>query len=208
MSREYALSWQAALVLPFAAGFFGATLSFVVSSANEGEKPVTAAIAAAPVGTDTGAATSTLDEPAYLIIPAIGVNAVVQSIGLSKTGNGDIGIPSNFTDAAWYNRGPMPGSPGIAIIDGHLDGRYIQEAVFYHLGDLTAGESIYVKDRSGVLRRFVVIGNERLPYDADTRMLFVNSGMPRLVLITCAGDWLPDKHEYTDRILVSATLAS
>lgn len=197
MSRERGLSWQAALLLPLAAGFFGALLSFAVSSANAGDTASTAAIGPSPAPA----------EPTLLFIPSIGVNASVQSVGLSKTGSGDIGIPSNFTDVAWYDRGPIPGSPGIAIIDGHLDGRTVPEAVFYHLGDLSAGESIYVRDTLGVLRQFTVTRSERLAYDADTSTLFESAGTPQLVLITCAGDWIADRHEYTDRIVVFATLA-
>ncbi len=220
------LSWQLALLLPFAAGFIGAFISISVSSN-------AAALARAAKGSDvpapTSNATSTTpasvtsshlapvsvpkrgratNEPSRLIIPSIGVDAVVQSVGLSKTGSGDIGIPSNFTDVAWYNKGPVPGEPGIAIIDGHLDGRTVPEAVFYHLADLPIGESIYVKDRAGVQQRFVVTGRQVLPNEADTSGLFARTDIPQLVLITCAGDWLPEKHEYTDRVIVFATLAN
>jgi sortase (surface protein transpeptidase) len=217
MNKERSLSWQAALFLPFAAGFFGALVSITVSSnahaLSSGSSStevlaVTTTVASKPtvsVQTDDAAA---VNNPARLIIPSLNINAAVQSVGLARTGTGAIGTPDNATDVAWYNRGPIPGSPGIAIIDGHLDTRTVPEAVFYHLGDLAVGESIYVQDHAGVQQRFVVTSRQQLPYDADTSALFKNTGTPQLVLITCAGDWLPDKDEYTDRIVVFATLAN
>jgi sortase A len=206
------LSWQAALLLPFAAGFLGAFISISVSSnasalASAGKSTLVAttttktAVAAIPV-VRHGIA---VNEPARLIIPSIGVNASVQSVGLSKTGSGAIGTPSNFTDVAWYNRSPVPGDSGIAIIDGHLDGRTVPEAVFYHLADLTEGQNIYVQDRAGVQQRFIVTGRQVLPNDADTSSIFARTDTPQLVLITCTGDWIPEKHEYSDRVVVFAT---
>ncbi|MDB5237298.1 MAG: Peptidase [Parcubacteria group bacterium] len=216
MSKEHGLPWQAALLLPFAAGFIGASVSIALSSGAKaiessggsgGTTATSTVVSAAAIVPSRPAAPAT-DQPTRLIIPAIGVNAAVQSVGLSKTGNGAIGIPSNFTDVAWYNRGPAPGEPGIAIIDGHLDGRTVPEAVFYHLGDLAKGDSIYVRDRLGVEQRFVVTSRQQLAYDADPSMLFAQSATSQIALITCAGDWNADKHEYTDRIVVFATLAN
>ena len=45
-----------------------------------------------------------------------------------------MGVPTNFTDVGWYRYGPAPGTPGNAVIDGHLDGKSVPEAVFYNLG--------------------------------------------------------------------------
>jgi sortase (surface protein transpeptidase) len=219
MNAARSLPWQAALALPLAAGFFGASLSILASggahamagSTSAGMQAATAAAAPeqapAPYAPTVNDRTAT-NEPARLIIPSFGLSAAVQSVGLSQTGNGAIGTPDNATDVAWYDRGPIPGSPGIAIIDGHLDTRTVPEAVFYHLGDLSAGQSVYVIDRAGVQQRFVVTSRQQLAYDADPSMLFAPSNTAQLALITCAGDWMPDKHEYTDRIVVLATLAN
>lgn len=209
MSTERSLSWQVALLLPLAAGFLGMSLSIAVRSAHAGEEVATTTAAVpTPLRNVSGTATAiTVSEPMRLIIPSIGLNALVESTGLSKTGSGDIGIPSNFVDVAWYKQSPRPGDPGIAIIDGHLDGRYVPQAVFYNLNELSKGESIYVKDRQGILRQFIVTKSETLPSNADTSALFASSGTPQLVLITCAGDWIPDSHQYTDRVVVFATLA-
>lgn len=218
MNRERTLPWQTALLLPFIAGFIGTTVSIAISSnahalTNGSSTSEGANIAA----TTRSAATPTVSvqtidatdahNPARLSIPSIGINAAVQSVGLAGTGTGAIGTPNNATSVAWYNRGPVPGSSGIAIIDGHLDTHIVPEAVFYHLGDLKEGDSVYVTDQAGVQQRFVVTSRQQLPYNADTSMLFAPSDTPQLALITCAGDWLPDQHQYTDRVVVFATLA-
>lgn len=212
MNEGRSLSWQAAFALPLAAGFIGTLLSVSLSSgmramASNDAGPAIATTTPVAVAHSSTSATAA-NQPARLIIPAIGVRATVQSVGLSKTGNGTIGIPSNFTDAAWYNGSPIPGDPGTAIIDGHLDGRYVQKGVFYDLGKLTLGDSIYVEDRAGVRQRFIVTGRQQLASNADTSMLFANTSVRQLALITCAGDWLADKHQYSDRIVVFATLAN
>src|SRR4051812_23415107 len=56
--------------------------------------------------------------PFRLRIPAINVDAKIQSVGLGKSGN--MAVPSNYTDAAWYRDGPAPGQLGSAVIDGHV----------------------------------------------------------------------------------------
>jgi hypothetical protein len=43
----------------------------------------------------------------YIKIPLLGINAPVESVGLTKKGAVD--IPQKFTNAAWYNLGTYPG---------------------------------------------------------------------------------------------------
>ena len=190
------LSWQAAVLLPFLAGFIGMTASLALRGN----------VQAAPtqkVHDGAGATVLTPAEPSRLIIPEIGINASVQSVGLAWQGNGDMGIPTNFTDVAWYNRGPVPGAKGTAVIDGHLDGRNVPRAVFYRLDELKPGDPVYVKERNGKVVQFVVTGSKRYAYNADTAPIFTTSGQGSyLNLITCAGDWLPSEKSYNERVVV------
>ncbi len=147
--------------------------------------------------------------PARLIIPAIGVNATVQSTGLSWKGNGTMGIPTNFTDVAWYNQGPKPGMPGIAVINGHVDGKDVEEAVFYNLGTLKLGDAVEVVDKKGNTARFRVVGSKVYDYDSPTADIFIGDGSQSLInLITCSGDWDKEKKLYRQRIVVTAELAT
>jgi hypothetical protein len=147
--------------------------------------------------------------PARLVIPAIGVDAAVQSVGLFWNGNGEMSIPTNFTDVAWYNGGPRPGMPGSAVIDGHLDGHDVKEAVFYRLGDLKPGDLVKVIDGKGNIFTFSVIRLADYDYNASTNDIFSgDTSKARLNLITCAGDWLPSQKLYNQRVVVFTELVS
>ena len=132
----------------------------------------------------------------------------LESVGLFWNGDGDMGIPSNFTDVAWYNGGPRPGAPGNAVIDGHLDGRNVREAVFYKLGDLVPGDLVDVVDQNGTTWQFQVVRLATYPYDtSSTADIFSSSGTGEdLNLITCAGDWLKSQNSYNQRIVVFTRL--
>lgn len=148
-------------------------------------------------------------KPARLIIPAIGVDAQVQSVGLAWQGNGDMGVPTNFTDVGWYNGGPLPGEPGSAVIDGHLDGRNVREAVFYNLDKLKIGDLVEVVDTNGQTLRFRVVGTKVYDYDAPTADIFSgDTSKARLNLITCAGSWDASAKLYNKRIVVFTELVS
>ena len=144
-----------------------------------------------------------VDRPVKLTIPSIEVDANVQSVGL--TPDGAIGIPTNFTDVAWYNDGPKPGELGNAIIDGHLDNAIDSDAVFSKLGDLKKGDSIYVTDDTGQKIYFRV--TSAATYDTDNfpnEKIFGQTGnTAQLTLITCAGDWNPSTKSYNQILVVT-----
>ena len=204
------VSLRLALALPVAAGFVGMSVSLAL-----GSHAVTAndAIGSIPVATETAVvAVATTPyvaptEPVRLVIPTINVNATIQRVGLSWRNNGDMGVPTNFTDVGWYNNGPFPGALGNAVIDGHLDGKYVPEAVFFRLGDLQLGDIVEVIDSSGVLRKFKVTSSELYEFNASTEDIFAgNTATAQLRLITCAGDWDDSSHSYNKRIVVTAAL--
>ncbi len=201
-------SWKKAVLLSLSVGLLAAGLSlFLQTRAIPVQALEEAALSAmpAPVGSGTSFAPPSL--PARLIIPAISVNAVVQSVGLSWKGDGTMGIPSNFTDVAWYNQGPRPGMPGIAVINGHLDGKDVPQAVFYNLDKLKTGDLVEIADNKGNILQFRVIGSKTYDYDAPTDDIFFgDSAKIRLNLITCTGDWNREHKVYEKRIVVTAEL--
>jgi LPXTG-site transpeptidase (sortase) family protein len=116
-------------------------------------------------------------------------------------------IPTNFTDVAWYNGGPRPGMPGSAVIDGHLDGQYVQRAVFYNLQNLKVGDAVKVVDASGTTFTFQVVASKAYAYNASTTDIFSNdTSKARLNLITCTGDWIKSQKLYNQRIVVFTEL--
>lgn len=145
--------------------------------------------------------------PSTLTIAAIGVSATVEQVGVDQ--NGNMAIPADPHDVAWYEPGVAPGEAGNAVIDGHLDWYGIPQGPFYRLNQLKAGDEIDVKALDGTTFVFKVSGPATVvPADATPPGLFSRGGSPTLTLITCGGDWDPARQEYTERRLVNATLAA
>jgi sortase (surface protein transpeptidase) len=147
------------------------------------------------------------EAPARLIIPALGINANVQQVGVNATGA--MGVPSNFTDVAWYRDGTTPGQLGSAVIDGHVDNGLGLDGVFKHLADIKIGDDVYVQTKAGTKLHFVVSDIESYPYhDVPTDKIFNPTDAQRLNLITCEGAWVSGGRTYDHRLVVYTTLVS
>lgn len=142
--------------------------------------------------------------PVELSVPAIGIDAAVQDVGMATDGSMD--VPDNFTDVAWFSPGYEPGDFGHAVFDGHVS-NVDSAAVFFNVEDLETGASIYVTGDDGTTLRFEVTDLEFYPLD-NTPMdqIFGASDWPEVVLITCGGDWHPDVHLFDQRVVVYASL--
>jgi sortase (surface protein transpeptidase) len=141
--------------------------------------------------------------PDQLTIPRISVAAHIESVTVDKLGNMD--VPSRPTNVAWYSRGPAPGEPGDAVIDGHLDWT-TGPAVFWDLSRLLPGDEIDVNAQDGSLVRFTVTDLQEVAYNAHPAGLFDQTGPSRLSLITCAGAWDAGTRNYSQRLIVNADL--
>ncbi|MEO8970430.1 MAG: class F sortase [Ktedonobacteraceae bacterium] len=151
--------------------------------------------------------TNTIADPVQLVIPSIGVNATVETVGILN--NGDLATPtrSPWTDVGWFVSGTQPGEQGSAVIDGHLDRPGGYPAVFWNLRYMHTGERIMVISASGKTLNFSVTRVAfYAPQAAPIQAIFGNSGGTYLNLITCAGDWIPSEHQTTLRLVVYTTL--
>jgi len=145
--------------------------------------------------------------PVRLRIPALGVNALVQHVGITESGA--MATPKGFQDAGWYKYGVTPGGSGSAVIAGHVDNGLGLAGVFSRLHELREGDEIFVVRADGSDVRFLVSGKRSYPHDAaPTDIIFNPAGSPRLNLITCEGTWLSDTRTYDQRLVVFTTLAS
>ncbi len=142
--------------------------------------------------------------PVRLLIPSIRLDAKVEARGLDAKRNLD--TATDPFDVAWYDKGPVPGQPGNAIINGHVDW-WTGDAVFTHLGRVRPGDTVSVVRADGVIVKFRISLLQLV--NAGTRIpaLFAASQKSTLTLITCAGVWNPLALTNTQRLLVSATLA-
>lgn len=147
--------------------------------------------------------------PKTIIIPSVEVRARVENVGVTESGNMD--VPEDYDDVGWFRHGARPGSPGSAVIAGHLDTGRGQPALFYNLSGIKIGDEVFIEDDTGEVLRFVVSGYRLVDYenppDDLLREIFSTEGeKSRLILITCDGDWVPEEKTYTSRFIVFADL--
>ncbi|MDR0360077.1 MAG: class F sortase [bacterium] len=192
----------------------GVVLALALSACGQSQAPKSAPRSSAPSPSSSAAPSASasapaspgsVQTPARLSIPQAKVQAPVEQVGVDAQGN--MGVPSAPTNVAWYDRGPAPGQPGDAILNGHVDWT-TGPAVFANLRALQPGDEITVATQSGQQVRFKVTGSKA--YDANTRPpadLFATSGPPRISLITCTGPWDVGRKQYQQRLVVSAQAA-
>ena len=139
--------------------------------------------------------------PMTITIPSIGVKAGIVGIGLRADGAMQVPDPDQV---GWYKRGPRPGSPGPAVLIGHVDSR-TGRAVFYRLRQLRPGDEILVGQRDGSTTKFIVGRLERHPKTAlPTKRIWPTTSKPLLRLITCAGSFDRATGHYRDNLIVYA----
>lgn len=149
--------------------------------------------------------TSPLHHPTQLVIPSLGIDAEVQEVGITADGN--MGVPTNFTDVAWYKYGAAPGGAGSAVIAGHVDNGLGLSGVFKRLNELEEGDEISIERKDGTRLTFIVTGTRSYPYDdVPTDIVFNPSGSARLNLITCEGSWVKSEKTYDQRLVVFTKL--
>jgi len=144
-----------------------------------------------------------------LLIPEIGVNAPIESVGVLPGGNMETPTQKPWNDVGWYNVGPRPGERGSAVINGHLDRPGGNPAVFWHLRDLHNGDKVMVVDVNGKTLSFHVTRSMfYLPQDAPVQDIFGNTAGSFLNLTSCAGDWIPTEHQTALRLVIYTSLDS
>ncbi|MEN9327626.1 MAG: hypothetical protein RI947_434 [Candidatus Parcubacteria bacterium] len=143
--------------------------------------------------------------PTHISIPAIGVDAVVESVGLDEQGKMD--VPQKNENVAWYNLGYKPGEQGSAVMAGHFDTVTGAPAVFYNLSKLKKGDTITVTDLNGEKYTYTVSQTIIYPYNKlPLKQIFASNNSFTLNLITCEGTFNQTTRNYSDRTVVSADL--
>jgi hypothetical protein len=147
----------------------------------------------------TGAAVAQL--PTRLRIPAIGVDTALEELDLGP--DGALTAPTDFAQAGWYVRGPVPGDPGPAVLAGHVDSTH-GPAVFYHLRELKPGAQVLV-DRGGQWFTFTVVDVQRYPKGKfPTARVYGPTPGAELRLVTCGGVFDRRAHSYEDNVVAYA----
>ncbi len=143
----------------------------------------------------------------HLIIPTLGVNASIEPVGVLA--DGDLAVPTQkpWDGVGWYQYGPYPGAQGSAVIDGHLDRPGGAPAVFWKLRNLNIGDSIMVVNPGEKPLHFRVMNMKYYTANnAPLHTIFGNMTGTFLNLITCAGQWIPNQHQTTLRLVIYTAL--
>lgn len=167
-------------------------LAAVLMTAPAGARPTVAEPSAPAFTSESRAALGRLS------IPAIGVNAGIIAVGVTRTGH--LAIGGSVRDVYRWRSGVQPGQQGSAVLAGHTWSK--GPGVFDNLGRLRPGNLVVVGvNRFKVTRVRKVTGMSR----QAVAELFSDRGKPRLVLITC-GDRNNLTGVYRTRIIVNAKL--
>jgi hypothetical protein len=142
-------------------------------------------------------------KPVRLRIPVVGTSAVVEEKGVDASGN--LSVPDNIWDVAWFNVMPRPGEPGDAVMTGHVDW-YNSGAAFEGLPYIWVGAQIYVDRDDGSTLTFVVDSKNYYPYNSPPASIWTYSGPPQLTLITCDPNSSWTGSGYSQRLVVHANI--
>ena len=146
--------------------------------------------------------------PLQVRIGTISVDAPIVPVGLEE--DGAMEIPDRAAEIGWYDPdglGVRPGATGTAVFAGHVDSRSQGRGALYHLRDLQVGEIIEVDLDDGSVQRWLVTELNQYPKDVlPLTEVFTWAGPPRLVVITCGGEFDRTARSYTDNIVVYAEL--
>lgn len=142
--------------------------------------------------------------PVGLRIDTIDVDAPIAAFGVDRR-TGDMDVPDNVTDVAWYKFGPRPGENGSAVLAAHVDLASQGPGVFFDLNTLEPGDRVTVEYEGGeeVLFRVtarVVYEKAELPLD----VIFSREGPTVLTLITCGGGFNRQVLSYDSNVVVYA----
>ncbi|QKE83429.1 class F sortase [Arthrobacter sp. NEB 688] len=175
------------------------------ATATDGPAP-TPSVRATARAADPGAIEANDDAapPVRLRIPDLGVAADVRPVGVQD--DGAMVIPAAPTSVGWYRYGSAPSTPrGHTVIAGHVATREDGPGALAPLSGAREGMRIEVTDADGEEHTYEVTGRESvrkkaLPVDE----IFARDGEPRLVLITCGGEYLPELRAHRDNVVVTA----
>jgi len=207
-SRAGAVVAAVAAPLLLAAGLAVGAGALRTSSEASGAPPVPAAAPAAEVTTSAAAPPSGRPRPGRpaggaapeaVVVPALGIEAVVSGITLKQ---GALTPPADPQQVGWWSEGAAPGADtGAAVLTGHTV--HTGGGAFDDLEELTAGDDVVVRTARGRIA-YVVDSVRVLDRDELARQsadVFDQSGAARLVLITCE-DW--DGTAYRSNVVVTA----
>ena len=166
---------------------------------------VPAAAPAAPVESVPPPPAASPTAPVELTVPTIGVHSgPLLDLGIDPAGA--LEVPPDAATAGWFTLAPTPGSPGPAVIAGHVDYEGVP-GVFHRLDELEPGDEVTVTRADGSTATFSTYLVERYTkVRFPTERVYGNTAGPELRLITCGGAFDSGTGHYQDNVVAYARL--
>ncbi len=183
-----------------------------VGTPPDGKAPASSAVpeasvipdpAAIPVHRALPATASKKAPPTRLVVAGTSIDVSVVAVGIAA-GNA-MEIPDSVDQAGWYRHGPAPGDPtGTAVIAAHVD-TLSGLAPFAELRQLPPNTRITVERADAKPLTYRVTKVELMNKDEfDAAAVFRRDGKPQLKLVTCGGQWLDARQDYSHNVVVTA----
>ena len=140
--------------------------------------------------------------PERIDLPGAAFTAVVP---VATVGN-ELVVPEDPTKVGWWDGSSYVGDPyGSTVIAGHVDVFDHGIGFFFRLWNIKVGERV-VLSAGDVRQAYKITTVRQVPRTdlVDDAEVFDITGPPRLVLITCAGEFRPERGGYSRNLIVVA----
>lgn len=146
-------------------------------------------------------------DPKKITISSIGVDAYLQNVGVDQ--KSEIAVPNNIHLGGWFVDSVRPGSKGLSIIDGHLNGNS-QDGIFVDLEKVRQGDTYTVEFGDGSKKQFRVKAVQTVDLKDAASVLFSQdpSITNQLTLVTCGGVFDRQARLYGKRVIVISELVT
>lgn len=144
---------------------------------------------------------------------SISVAGIVNDMPVDRQGldaRGQMALPVSPFVAGWYEYASAPASGrGATVIASHVDALGEGLGPFSRLRDVNLGTEVSIVDANGVIHTYRVTEVERIRKEVvPWSDYFSTAGEPRLVLVTCGGEYDPAVGSYDDNYIVTAEKVS
>ena len=141
--------------------------------------------------------------PTRLLVAGTSIDVRVVDVGVNT--DNAMEIPESVEQAGWYRYGAVPGDrTGTAVIAAHVD-TLAGLAPFSELRQLEQGTRITVERAAADPVTYRVTEVALMDKDDfDGNGIFRRDGQPLLKLVTCGGQWLDAREDYSHNVVVTA----
>ena len=142
------------------------------------------------------------NDPKRITLPIINAQGFVQKVDVDQ--HQQMAVPNNIHMAGWFVKSQAPGSKGLSIINGHVDGHSLP-GIFSELAKMGIGNQFTVEMGDGRVLNYAVKRVQTVPTAQAADALYSQDpGIARqLNLITCGGNFT-ESAGYDQRIIVVA----